>query len=168
MIQSSPLLAIKRLLLFFWAAWLSVVVTTNLLEALQALGALPDTFKFVSGNWRWINQVMDPVGVPRSLQAVMFAGAVAWETLAAALFWRALATYRGRPLEHERATVSACGINLALWAAFQVLDEVVLAYGPEAVHRMIFANQIATLLLLYLIKGTPGQTDGGGENVGLA
>ncbi len=42
----------------------------------------------------------------------------------------------------------ACGVNLALWAAFQVLDEVLIAYVPEGVHRVIFISQIATLLLL--------------------
>jgi hypothetical protein len=45
----------------------------------------------------------------------------------------------------------ACGVNLALWAAFQVLDEVFLAYQPEGVHRVIFVNQILTLLMLYLL-----------------
>ena len=45
---------IKRLTLIFWAAWLSVVVTTNVLDGLRALGALPGSFRFVSGNWRWI------------------------------------------------------------------------------------------------------------------
>ena len=50
----------------------------------------------------------------------------------------------------------ACGVNLALWAAFQVLDEVFLAYQPEGVHRVIFGNQILTLLMLYLL---PTQDD---------
>ena len=45
----------------------------------------------------------------------------------------------------------ACGVNLALWAAFQVLDEVFLAYQPEGVHRVIFISQILTLLMLYLL-----------------
>jgi hypothetical protein len=145
---------IKRTTLVFWAAWLSVVAATNVLDGLGAVGALPSSFKFASGNWRWINQVMDPLGVPRGLQAALFAGAITWEALAAALFWWAAAAYRGRPLAQEKATVYACSVNLALWAAFQVLDEVFLAYQPEGVHRAIFLNQIATLLLLQLLPGT--------------
>lgn len=31
------LIVIKRMTLFFWAAWLSAVVTTNVLNGLQAL-----------------------------------------------------------------------------------------------------------------------------------
>jgi hypothetical protein len=148
---------IKRGTLLFWAAWLSVVATTNLLNGLQALGTLPESFRFVSGNWTWINQVMDPLGVPRLLQATLFAGAIAWEVLGATLFWWAVATYRGRPLTEEKAAVFACGVNLALWAAFQVLDEVFLAYQPEAVHRVIFISQIATLLFLHLLPNAMQQ-----------
>jgi hypothetical protein len=157
MLQRTTLSVIKRLALLFWAAWLSVVATTNVLDGLQALAALPESFKFVSGNWHWMNQVMDPIGVPRGLQAVLFAGAITWEALAAMLFWWAVATYRGRPLAQEKATVYACGVNLALWAAFQVLDEVFIAYQPEGVHRVIFVSQIVTLLLLHLLSDTAQQ-----------
>jgi hypothetical protein len=151
---------IKRTVLVFWAAWLSVVAATNVLDVLVALGVLPDSFKFASGNWRWINQVMDPLDVPRELQAALFAGAIAWEALAAVLFWWAAAVYRGGPLSQEKATVFACGVNLALWATFQVLDEVFLAYQPEGVHRAIFLSQIATLLLLHLLPSLHTPSDG--------
>ena len=153
---------IKRTTLVFWAAWLSVVAATNVLDGLGAVGALPGSFKFASGNWRWINEVMDPLDVPRGLQAALFAGAIAWEALAALLFWRACRAFRGRPLAEEPEAVAACGVNLALWAAFQVLDEVFLAYQPEGVHRAIFLNQVATLLLLQLLPGT-AQRPGIGE-----
>src|SRR5262249_11021293 len=144
---------INRAVLVFWAAWLSVVAATNVLDALAALDVIPGSFKFVSGNWRWINQVMDPLDVPRGLQAGLYAGAIGWEALAAGLFWRAAAVYRGRTLNREPAAVTACGVNLGLWAAFQVLDEVFLAYQPEAVHRAIFLSQLATLVLLHLTSG---------------
>jgi hypothetical protein len=149
---------IKRLILFFWAAWLSVVAVTNVLDVLRSFGALPESFRFASGNWHWINQTMDPLGVPHWLQACLFAGAIAWETVAALLFWRAVAVYRGRPLAEETATLLACGVNLALWAAFQVLDEVFLAYQPEGTHRAIFVSQIATLVLLYFPPPQSRQT----------
>jgi hypothetical protein len=157
MLERVTLCVIKRGTLLFWAAWLSVVAATNLLNGLQALGMLPESFQFVSGNWTWINQVMDPIGVPRLMQAALFAGAIAWEVLGAMLFWWAVATYRGRPLTEEKVAVFACGVNLALWAAFQVLDEVFLAYQPEAVHRVIFISQMATLLLLHLLPNSKQQ-----------
>jgi len=162
------LLWINRLVLVYWALWLSVIAAVNVLDVLVVAGSLPSSVKFVSGNWRWINETMDPLAVPRRLQALLYAGAIAWEALAAMLFWRAAAAYQGRPLTQERATVLACGVNLALWAAFQVLDEVFLAYKPEEVHRAIFISQITTLLLLHLSPGksaaadpTPGDGSGG-------
>lgn len=149
------MLTIQRLILFFWAAWLSVVTTTNVLDVLKTQGVLPESFRFVSGNGAWINQVMDPMEVQRTWQAVLFGAAIAWEALAATLFWCAVAGYRGRPLCEEKVALAACGVNLALWAAFQVLDEVFLAYQPEAVHRAIFLSQIGTILLLHLTSNTP-------------
>jgi hypothetical protein len=154
MLDRVTLLGIKRIILLFWAAWLSVVLTTNILNALEVLGVVPESFKFVSGNWQWINQVMDPLGVPRGLQTVMFVSVIGWEALAAILYWYAVMTYRGRPLIQEKAAIWACGVNLGLWAAFQVLDEVFLAYEPEKVHRVIFINQVVTLLALHLRPGT--------------
>ena len=136
------------MILFFWAVWLSVVVTTNVLNGLQALAVIPPEFKFVSGNWQAINQAMDPLGVPRGLQGMMFASAIGGEAIAAALFWWAFATYRGRPLSQEKPALLACGANLALWAAFQILDEVFLTFQPEAVHRTIFLIQLVTILVL--------------------
>lgn len=94
---------------------------------------------------------MQPLGVPLGVEAILFFGVIVWEILAAVLFWRATASYRNLPLVNERITIIACGVNLALWCAFQVLDEVFLAYQPEGVHRVIFANQILTLLMLQLL-----------------
>lgn len=141
----------KRGLLLFWALWLSVVTVTNILNCLQVLSLLPRSFKFVSGNWSWINRTMDPLDLPRGLQALLFAGAIVWEGLGAALFWRAAVAYRGRTLAQESAVVAACSVNLALWAAFQVLDEVFLAYPLEGVHGAIFANQLLTILVMCML-----------------
>ena len=153
--MSHGVVAIKRGLIVFWSAWLSVVVATNLLDVLRAVGGLSPGFPFASGNWGWINQTMNPLGVPRSLQAFLYAGAIAWEAAAAALFWRAALRYRARELAREPAAVLACGVNLGLWGAFQVLDEVFMAYQPEAVHRAIFLSQLGTLLALHLLPSSP-------------
>lgn len=147
-----------RLLLLFWALWLSVVVATNLLDVLRTCELLPATFRFASGNGAWINQTMDPLGVPRLLQTLLYGGAIVWEALAAALFWWAAVTYCGRPLAEERIALLACGANLALWAAFQILDEVFLAYQPEAVHRAIFTVQLLTIFALQLLA-PPGEPE---------
>lgn len=142
---------LKRGVLAFWAAWLSVVALTNILDALKGLGVLPQTWAWTSGNFGWIQQSMKPLGVSVGIEALLFLGVIIWEVLAAVLFWRATMQYRNRPLVEERAAVLACAVNLALWCTFQVLDEVFLTFEPEAVHRVIFANQILTLLMLHLL-----------------
>jgi len=142
---------IKRGLLLFWALWYSVVVTTNVLNALQALGILPAGFKFVSGNWEWINQTMNPLGVPIALQAFLFAGVIVWELLCATLFVVACARFRNRTLVEEKESLWACAAALALWCAFQVLDEAFLAYDAESVHRVIFIEAILTMIFLQLM-----------------
>jgi hypothetical protein len=142
--------AINRMLLFFWAVWLSIVAATNVLNGLQVLTVLPESFRFVSGNWQAINHVMDPLRVPSGLQAFLFVSVIGWETLAAVLYWWATATYGGRPLAREKPTLCACSVNLDLWAAFQILDEVFVAYQLEDVHRLIFLVQLGTLLRLQL------------------
>jgi hypothetical protein len=145
------LTVLKRGLLCFWAIWLSIVTLTNLLNALQVIGALPASFQFTSGNYQWINSVMDPLAVPRGLQGFLFAGVIGWELICAVLFWAAVGAYRNRSLTEERVTLWACALNLALWSAFQALDEVFLAYQPEAVHRVIFGNQLLTVLFLAVL-----------------
>jgi hypothetical protein len=142
---------IKRGLLLFWALWYSVVVTTNVLNALQALGILSASFKFVSGNWEWINQTMNPLGVPIALQAFLFAGVIVWEMLCAILFFVACVRFRSRTLVEEKESLWACAGALALWCTFQVLDEAFLAYDPERVHRMILIETILTMMFLQLV-----------------
>lgn len=142
---------VKRGVLLFWGAWFAVVALTNLLNALQVLEVLPADFKFVSGNWQWINETMNPLGVSVELQAFLFGGVIVWESLCAGLFFYALLRFRGGTLLHERETLWACSVSLALWCAFQVLDEVFLAFSPEAVHRVIFVETILTMLFFQLM-----------------
>ncbi|MCE9533414.1 MAG: hypothetical protein K8T89_20165, partial [Planctomycetes bacterium] len=70
--------AFKRLLLLFWAVWLTLVVTTNITNALQALGLLPASFLFSSGNYQQIQAVTAPFGLPAAVAGAMFAGVIVW------------------------------------------------------------------------------------------
>lgn len=158
---------VKRGVLVFWAAWLSVVALTNILDALKALEALPADWVWVSGNFAWIQETMKPLNVALGVQALLFVGVIIWEVLAATLFWRAVISYRNRPLNKERAAIIACGVNLALWCAFQVLDEVFLSFEPESTHRVIFANQILTILMLQLLPSEPGPATHDTDTLGL-
>jgi hypothetical protein len=42
-------------------------------------------------------------------------------------------------------------VALALWGAFQVMEELTFQYTFEAVHRDLFTGTLATLLVIALV-----------------
>src|SRR5947209_3812035 len=80
---------LKRLLLAGWAAWLSVVLATNVCDAGKAAGLLGEGWAFASGNYRLVAEATARYGPPPWLNAVLFAGVIGWEGAAAVLFWLA-------------------------------------------------------------------------------
>ncbi len=83
---------LKRLILLFWAVWLALVVVFNVADALKALGVLPATFVWASGNYGAIREVLGPFDLPHWLSGFLLAGVIAWEAICAALYaicgWR--------------------------------------------------------------------------------
>ncbi len=142
---------LKRALLALWAAWLTVVLTTNALDALKALGVLGDSWLFASGNYQFLMATTSRYGTPAWLNGVLFAGVIAWEGTAAALFWLAWWAFRG-PAERGRAVrYAAFTAALSLWLALAIADEVFIAYPVEATHVRLLIAQLATLLTVELL-----------------
>jgi hypothetical protein len=144
-------LLLKRALLLFWAVWLTVVLTTNVLDACKAVGLLPEGWTFASGNYRFVAETTARYGTPAWVNGLLFAGVLVWEALAAALFWLAGLRFRGRGKDGVRPVYAAFTVGLALWAAFMVADEVFIAYAVEATHVRLFTAQLATLLAVVLL-----------------
>jgi hypothetical protein len=144
---------LKRGLLLFWAAWLSLVFVTNSLDAAKAAGLLGGSWAFASGNYAFLCQTTARYGTPGWVNAGLFAGVIAWEALAALLFWLAGWTYRNRLL------YPAFAAGLSLWAAFVLADEVFIAYAVAGTHWLLFTAQLATLLAVELLpEGQGGLT----------
>jgi hypothetical protein len=143
-------LLLKRVLLLGWAVWLSVVLATNVADALKVLGLLAEDWSFASGNYGFVASTTARYGPPAWLNGILFAGVIAWEAAAAGLFWLASLTYRGagQPLVYAAFTAS-----LSLWLAFAVADEVCVAYPVEATHLRLLIAQLATLLAVELLPG---------------
>jgi len=144
---------LKRLLLLFWAVWLSLVVAGNTTDALRAMGTLPADFSFASGNYEAILEVASPMELPNSLCAFLYAGVIAWETLSMALFWIAAVKM---PRAGARSAILPLTfmVGLGLWAAFQIACEALpspLAYNLAGTHRLLFTEQLATLLAVVLL-----------------
>jgi hypothetical protein len=141
----------KRLLLFIWAAWLSIVSCTNALDGAKSLGLLPESWAFASGNYGFMAETTRRLAAPDWLNAVLFAGVVCWEVVAAVLFWRALWCNRTGGATARRCTRTAFTVSLALWGAFLLADEIFIAYSVEGTHLRIFAAQLVTLLIMELV-----------------
>jgi hypothetical protein len=146
-VTAQPGLLFKRILIGFWALFFSLVALTNLVDLLDALGALDWRF-LNSGNYDYLHSVVKVYDVGSVLTKLLLAGALTIETIAAVLFWRALV---GR----GRALVALCWATL-VWIAFIVATEFFTAYGSESVFRELLMLAIGTVLAMVLIPDDAG------------
>src|SRR5262249_51799904 len=113
-----PAVRLKRMLLLFWAVWLTIVFTTNMLDAGKVVGLLPDDWNFASGNYRFLVETTSRYGTPEWINGLLFAGVICWEGTAALLFWLAWWKFQGRGTEGSPTLYAAFSVSLMLWAAF--------------------------------------------------
>lgn len=140
---------IKRGTLFFWAAYFTIVLASNVTDGLRAMAVLPETFRFVSGNYALVDRVTRIYSVPAAGVALLYVGVLVWEAAAASLFWRAFAAWRGGAAPDSRIANAAFAAGLGLWAAFILVDELFIAYeiaGLEATHVALLSAQLLSLL----------------------
>ncbi len=143
-------LLLKRLLLFFWAVWLSVVFLSNLADAGKGLGLLGESWAFASGNGKLIQETTARYRTPVVVNAILFAGVILWEGISSVLFWRAALSFRGRG-SARKAVYLAFTTSLLLWGAFLIADEVFIAYPLESSHLRLFVAHLVTLLAIDLL-----------------
>lgn len=134
---------LKLALLFFWALWFSIVFLTNVFGAMKAAGRLPPSWKFASKNYEMVAKAVSLYQAPAWVPRLLFLGVVAWQLVAAALFWYALA---------DTTVVNAAfGAGILLFAAFMIADELTMKYAMEQPHELLFIAQLASLLAMHLL-----------------
>jgi hypothetical protein len=141
---------IKRGILFFWAAYFTIVLASNLTDGLRAMTLLPEAFRFVSGNYALVHRVTRIYAVPAAGVALLYVAVLAWQAFAATLFWRAFAAWRRIPAPEAGVANAAFAAGLGLWAAFILVDELFIAYeiaGLEATHVALLSAQLLSLLV---------------------
>ncbi len=143
--------ALKIALLAFWCVWLCVVFAGNLCDGLKELGLLGIGWKFASGNFEFLATTTARYGAPTWLNALLFAGVIAWEGLAALLFGLAWRDARCGGLKACRYLYPAFLVGLLLWAGFMLADELLIAYTVEGTHVRLLTAQLATLLVIALV-----------------
>ena len=142
---------LKLALLSFWALWFSIVCLTNLFSALKAAGWLAPGWKFASKNYALVVKAVSLYEAPAWVPRLLFLGVVAWQLVAAALFWYALASSGAAGTLDMAAVNAACGAGILLWAAFMIADEITLKYAMEQPHELLLIAQLATLGVMHLL-----------------
>ena len=135
-------------LVLFWAIWLTVVTTTNVLDAMKQVGALPPGFTLVSYNFELVQKTVGAHGVPTVIAALLYAAVIAWELLSSALLWRAWRAMRRGAPGTAPEVVQAFAVSLALWAAFLIATEVTVNYATAGTHKLTLVTQLASLIVI--------------------
>ena len=143
--------SLKLALLFFWALWFSIVFLTNVFSAMKAAGRLPPSWKFASKNYGMVVKAVSLYGAAPWVPRLLFLGVVAWQLVAAALFWYALVSSGAAGVLDMAAVNAACAAGILLWAAFMIADEVTLKYAMEQPHELLFVAQLASLVVMHLL-----------------
>jgi hypothetical protein len=141
---------LKLALLLFWAAWFSIVFATNACSAMKAGGMLAPTWRFASKNYEMVAKAVSMYAPPPWVPRLLFLGVLAWQLLAAVLFWYALASSGGTGVPNMDAINAACTAGILLWAAFMIADEITIKYAMEQPHELLFVAQLASLLAMHL------------------
>jgi len=143
---------VARGLLLFWASWFSLVLASNLTDALQQLGVLSSQWRFVSGNFAMIRQSIAIYGLSPAMAALLFAGVLGVQLSATVLFWRAFAARDTitRPDAPEIPRAFAAG--LAMFAGFLLADEAFVVYerfaGAATTHLLVFCALLLSFLTI--------------------
>lgn len=138
-------------IIVFWAAWISIVVIANVVDALRVAGILPADTRLASGNYTAIVHESDRLSVPHTLDFIIFLIIILWEALAAVLLWRA-AVYEVAG-SHLRMGAADTGLSalLILFAGFILADEVFHAFKTETDHRSIVILLLVSLIALHVL-----------------
>jgi hypothetical protein len=150
-IQLSSPRTLARALLLFWAIWFSIVLASNVADALAAAELVPASGRFASGNFALIAESISVYSASRAWAAVLFALVLALELAAAGLFWRA--ALEAKPARSRILPAFLAGI--VLFCGFLVCDEFLLLYrrfpNLGTSHFVILCALLLSLSSIHLL-----------------
>ena len=149
-VEINCVIFLKRFLLLFWAVWMSFVFLSKLADAGKAAGIVGETWRFASGNLKFLKETFARYGTSDVVNSLMFAGVIIWEGLASVLFWRAAWAFRGMKSGRKELYL-AFTTSLLQWGAFLIADEICIAYTLEGSHLRLMSAQLLTLLVIELL-----------------
>ena len=144
-------LLLKQGLILFWALWLSIAWLSNLCDGLKIYHLLRDQWWFASGNYQMMAETIQKRRMPPWTTTLLFLGVLAWQGGAMLLLWVAFFNFQGLHQPGAAVLYAAFLVNLALWAALLIADEMFLAYELESTHLRVLTAQMVSLLVLTLL-----------------
>jgi hypothetical protein len=135
-------------LLLLWALYLALVCFTNVMDGLKQLRLLPGTWTLASGNYGLVATTTGAHGIPPAIAGVLFAGVIVWEAVASWMFFSAWAAFRRTGDGRAPEVTAAFTVSLALWGAFILVDEALIAYAFEPSHARVLIAQILSLFVV--------------------
>lgn len=139
-------------LTLFWALWFAIVFLTNGFGALRAAGRLRPGWKFASRNFEAVAKAVSIYSAPPWVARSLFAGVLACQLAAAALYAAAFVAYAAGEASLAPADL-AFGAGIGLFAAFMIADEITIKYAYEQAHELLLVAQLASLGLLHALHG---------------
>jgi hypothetical protein len=148
--------SLVRGLLLFWALWFSVVLASNIGDALREAGLLPAGWRFASGNFALLAESFSVYALPRSSAAAAFSLVLVLQLAAAFLFWRAACEPASRVLQAGASIARPFFPGIGLFGGFLVFDEILLIYrrfpNLETTHFVIFCALLLSLLSIHVLR----------------
>ena len=145
--------SIKRVILLIWALWAMFVTLSNVCDGLRTIGILPDSFKFVSGNFGYIQAATQIYAFPVWLNAILFIFVILWEGIISFLFFKAFFKF---DLNESKLILLPFLSAIILFGGFLVMDEFLITYDRlgaiEQSHLGILIGFIVSLILVRGLK----------------
>ena len=142
----------KKILLLIWALWSVFVTLSNICDGLKSLGLLPDGFRFVSGNFGYIQAATQIYSFPVWLNAILFVVVILWELMMSYLFFKAFFKFNG---EEDRVVLQPFILGIILFGGFLVMDEFLITYDRlgsiEQSHLGFLTGLLVSFLTIKLL-----------------
>lgn len=127
-----------------------MVFSSNLCDALRQTGVIPDTWRFVSGNFALVYQAIEIYGLLGGWAAVFFGGVIVAQLSAAILFWRAFLDRDATTTLHHPKVIGAFSVAIGIFGAFLICDELFIVYDRLPAIGTTHLLVLCALLLSFL------------------
>lgn len=143
----------KRIILLIWALWSAFVTLSNICDGLKTIGLLPGWFRFVSGNFGYIQAATQIYSFPVWLNAILFILVIILEAAICIFFFKALFKFNN---EDSELVLMPFLLGIILFGGFLILDEFLVAYDRlgaiEQSHLGFFMALLLSFLTIRLIS----------------